>query len=359
MGSPALCTVVEVAVDTAGGIPHLLVSIGDSDNTPRNRQFDYARGSGTHTLEFDYWVQADDRDSNGIELGEGRLRLNGGAIEHAVTGRAASLSYRVLGSIKTFGDHKVDGSLENQTIKACGAEVIDRKASLDICWDLGRAVPTDADVVIEASSRYLWEWTLDFDLPVQEPAPRWKIIARGDDYVACGETDTCIKFSDGDIFRGAPLTYDLRIRRGDTVLSRSPRLRTQAPNWDDSPLNAKLSTVLLPDKLESYPDRVATGTFRSDLELTDPEVSGVMVEAVKDLELSDFEVTNGGATAIQVSSGGVYVITIEPTTLGQPVTISLPANRVTGVGEGLTDGENNYTRGNTASNIFTVETKEP
>ena len=351
----------KVTVDTAGGIPHLLVSVGNADNTPKSRQFDYARGSGTDTLEFDYWVQADDRDSNGIELGEGRLRLNGGAIKHASTGQAASLSYQVLGSIKTFGDHKVDGSLENQTIKACDAEVIDLKARLDICWDLGRAVPTDEDVVIEASSRYLWEWTVDFDLPVQEPAPVWKVIGRGDDYVACGEMDTsCIKFSNGDIFRGAPLTYDLRIRRGDTVLSRSPRLRTQAPNKNDSPLNAKLSSVLLPDKLESYPDRVATGTFRSDLELTDPEVSGVMVEAVKDLELSDFEVTNGVATAIQVSSGGVYVITIEPTTLGQPVTISLPAGRVTGVGEDLTeDGENIYTRGNTASNVFTVETKEP
>ncbi|MCY4417312.1 MAG: hypothetical protein OXE87_13540, partial [Chloroflexi bacterium] len=350
-----------VTVDTAGGIPHLLVSVGNADNTPKSRQFDYARGSGTDTLEFDYWVQADDRDSNGIELGEGRLRLNGGAIKHASTGQAASLSYRVLGTIKTFGDHKVDGSLENQTIRACGAMVIDRKARLDICWGLGRAVPTDEDVVIEASSRYLWEWEVDFDLPVQEPDPRWEIIARGDNYVRCGEMDTsCIKFSDDDNFRGAPLTYDLRIRRGDTVLSRSPRLRTQAPNWNDSPLNAELYAVFLPDKLESYPDRVATGTFRSDLELTDPEVSGVMVEAVKDLELSDFEVTNGVATAIQVSSGGVYVITVEPTTLGQPVTISLPANRVTGVGEDLTeDGENIYTRGNTASNIFTVETKEP
>ncbi|MCY4557051.1 MAG: cadherin-like beta sandwich domain-containing protein [Chloroflexi bacterium] len=351
----------KVTVDTTGGIPHLLVSVGNSDNTPRNRQFNYARGSGTRTLEFEYLVQADDRDSNGIELGEGRLRLNGGAIRHASTGQAASLSYQVPGSITTFGAHKVDGSLENQTIRACEAEVIDRKARLDICWDLGRAVPTDADVVIEASSRYLWEWTVDFDLPVQEPAPVWKAIARGDDYVACGEMDTsCIKFSDADIFRGAPLTYDLRIRRGDTVLARSPRLRTQAPNWDDSSLNAELYSVLLPDKLESYPDQVATGPFRTDLELTDPEVSGVMVEAVKDLELSDFEVTNGVATAIQVSSGGVYVITVEPTTLGQSVTISLPANRVTGVGQGLTaDGENNYTRGNTASNTFTVETREP
>ena len=81
-----------------------------------------------------------------------------------------------------------------------------------------------------------------------------------------------------------------------------------------------------------FPDQMATGTFRTDLVLTDPEVSGVMVDAVRDLELSDFEVSNGVATAIQVSSGGVYVITVEPTTLGQPVTVSLPANRVTGVG---------------------------
>ncbi len=349
----------EVVVDTTDGNPGLLIEVGDSDNSVANRELHYVGGSGTSTLEFEYLVQAGDRDSDGIQLREDQLRANGGRIMHASTGHSASFHYRLHEPVVTFLTHKVDGSITTQPIRACGAEVIDRKARLDTCWDLGRAVPTDEDVVIEASSRYLWEWTVDFDLPVQEPDPRWKIIARGDDYVACGETDTCIMFSDGDIFRGAPLTYDLRIRRGDTVLSRSPRLRTQAPNWDDSPLNAKLSSVLLPDQLESYPDRVATGTFRSDLELTDPEVSGVMVEAVRDLELADFEVTNGVATAIQVSSGGVYVITVEPTTLGQPVTISLPADRVTGVGEGLTDGENNYTRGNTASNVFTVETKEP
>ena len=350
----------KVVVDTTGGNPGLLIDVDDSDNSMAIRELHYVGGSGTRTLEFVYLVQAEDRDSDGIQLSEDQLRANGGRILHASTGHSASLHYRLPKPVVTYQTHKVDGSITTQTIRACDAEVIDRKARLDICWDLGRAVPTDADVVIEASSRYLWEWEVDFDLPVQEPDPRWEIIARGDNYVRCGEMDTsCIKFSDDDNFRGAPLTYDLRIRRGDTVLSRSPRLRTQAPNKNDSPLNAKLSSVLLPDQLEPYPDRVATGTFRSDLELTDPEVSGVMVEAVKDLELADFEVTNGVATAIQVSSGGVYVITVEPTTLGQPVTISLPANRVTGVGEGLTDGENNYTRGNTASNVFTVETKEP
>ena len=350
----------KVVVDTTGGNPGLLIDVGDSDNSVANRELHYVGGSGTRTLEFVYLVQAGDRDSDGIQLSEDQLRANGGRIMHASTGHSASLHYRLPKPVVTYQTHKVDGSITTRTIRACDAEVIDLKARLDICWDLGQAVPTDEDVVIEASSMYLWEWTVDFDLPVQEPAPRWKAIARGDNYVKCGEMDTsCIKFSNSDIFRGAPLTYDLRIRRGDTVLSRSPRLRTQAPNKNDSPLNAKLSSVLLPDQLEPYPDRVATGTFRSDLELTDPEVSGVMVEAVKDLELADFEVTNGVATAIQVSSGGVYVITVEPTTLGQPVTISLPANRVTGVGEGLTDGENNYTRGNTASNVFTVETKEP
>ena len=350
----------KVVVDTTGGNPGLLIDVGDSDNSMAIRELHYVGGSGTRTLEFVYLVQAGDRDSDGIQLSEDQLRANGGRIMHASTGHSASLHYRLPKPVVTYQAHKVDGSITTRTIRACDAEVIDRKARVDICWDLGRAVPTDADVVIEASSRYLWEWEVDFDLPVQEPDPRWEIIARGDNYVACPETVTCIKFSDDDNFRGAPLTYDLRIRRGDTVLSRSPRLRTQAPNWNDSPLNAELYAVFLPDKLESYPDRVATGTFRTDLELTDPEVSGVMVEAVKDLELSDFEVTNGVATAIQVSSGGVYVITIEPTTLGQPVTISLPANRVTGVGEDLTeDGENIYTRGNTASNLFTVETKEP
>ena len=350
----------KVVVDTTGGTPHLLIEVGDSDNPAADREFRYVHGSGTRTLEFEYVVQAGDRDSDGIQLHEDQLRLNGGSIRHSATGQSASSHYRLQGSVASYPAHKIDGRLSSRKLTACGAAVLDRKARLDICWNLGRPVPTGTDVVIETTRWFPWTWTDDYNLPVQEPPLNWKTIGRGDDYVACGGMDNCIMYSNSNLFRGAAMAYAMRIRQGDTVLYRSPRLRIQAPNWNDSPLLAELSGVLLPAGLMSYPDQVATGPFRTFLGLTDPEVSGVIVELVRDLELSDLEVTNGDVTAINIFSSGEYVITVVPTRLGEPVTISLPANRVTGVGEGLTaEGENIYTRGNTASNALTVETEVP
>ena len=101
----------EVEVDTSGGTPRLKMRIGDSANGFRNEYLDYAEGSGATVLEFEYVVQASDRDNNGIFVDANAIKLNGGAIRDATTGEDADLRHVKPGQDGGFPDHKVDGSL--------------------------------------------------------------------------------------------------------------------------------------------------------------------------------------------------------------------------------------------------------
>ena len=64
-------------------------------------------GSGSSTLVFEYQVQQGDGDPNGIELPDGRLKLNGGTIQDSQSGRNASRRHTGLG---TQQGHQVDGA---------------------------------------------------------------------------------------------------------------------------------------------------------------------------------------------------------------------------------------------------------
>ena len=63
---------------------------------------------------------------------------------------------------------------------------------------------------------------------------------------------------------------------------------------------------------------------------------------------------------IEPDAAAVYLISVTPIALGQPVTIQLPANKALDVGAAITsDGKNTYTRNNAASNTLTVKTTVP
>ena len=149
------------------------------------------------------------------------------------------------------------------------------------------------------------------------------------------------------------------MRRGSTLLVGSPHLLAHAPNSNDAALNAKLSGCYPMDGEPVYCDR-ATGRFWMDLEFTDPTTMVLTTEIVDGLETSDFEITNGTVAAVEPWTAHHYRVVIDPATLGQPVTIRLPAATALGVGEGITsDGRNNYTRDNAASNTVTIQTRVP
>ena len=349
----------EVLVDVTNGTPSLVVRIGDQDHPAKNAQLVYTGGSGNRTLLFSRTVLLSDRDSNGILVRKNQLRLNSGTIRHSTTGENANLRHQRPGQNGEFQAHKIDGGLTLSLIRLCGARLGQQQNSLDtseldICWDLGNAIPSESDVVIEMRSIGF------FDYPWGE-SEEWYEVARGDSYTQCPTVGTtCIRHTKGQLQPGVANVFQMRIRQADLVLATSPELAAHAPVGDAVALNANLGGVFLPDSFDSYANGVATGPFRMDLEFVNPVSSPLATEAVRGLEVQDLAVGNGTVNGITADSAGLYVITVTPATLGQPVTISLPANKVQGVGEGITSyGRNTFTRNNSESAARVIETAAP
>ena len=85
--------VVFSAAVTVTGTPQLALVIG-TDTTPRAN---YASGSGTQTLQFDYEVAAGDEDTDGITVPANALTLNGGTITASGTAANLGLDLAFLG----------------------------------------------------------------------------------------------------------------------------------------------------------------------------------------------------------------------------------------------------------------------
>ena len=84
---------VAVVVDTSGGTPAIQVNFGHSGNVAVTKEFEYARGSGSSRLEFEYEVQPGDIDGDGLDLVDNGLVLNGATIKDTRSGRDAVLLY--------------------------------------------------------------------------------------------------------------------------------------------------------------------------------------------------------------------------------------------------------------------------
>ena len=95
-----------VVVDTSGGVPVVKVPFTSLPNNRVVKDFEYASGSLSATLMFEYQVQSADRDDDGIDINNNALELNGGTIKDA-WGRNADLGYTGSGELV---NHRVDGS---------------------------------------------------------------------------------------------------------------------------------------------------------------------------------------------------------------------------------------------------------
>ena len=151
-------------------------------------------------------------------------------------------SNAVLGRMHTAtGTIKDDDRLGPGTVELGGARVGSptaqtRDAEVDICWDVGAAMPAGSDIVIEARERYYWS--------AAQPFNAWEEIARGDSFTQCSGSDTGVHYSYGPLHRGLAFEMEFRIRQGGSVLATSPVLKAQAPNSDANALRAFLTIAV-------------------------------------------------------------------------------------------------------------------
>ena len=319
-------------------------------------------GNGLSTPDFTYqWVRL---DSNGVSNPRDIVGANAATYTPVAEDTGKKMKVKVsftddggfaeeLASDAWPRNGAILGLARTGTVKLAGVrlgsmEPNRRDAGVDICWERDSAVPTGSDVAIEARVRPFWDYP--------EPFGEWMEVARGDSFTACGDGNTGVQWTRNRRWRGQAFTVEMRIRRGEEVLAISPQFKAQAPNRDAAVLNATLSAPL---DDEGYGVDVPHGPFVLELSFTDPLMYVLGTEAVTGLEAADFEPTNA-AVAVETWNAQTYKVTVTPTTLGQAVSVHLPANRVLGVGESLTeDGANTYVRSNTASNEVTTDTVGP
>src|SRR5690606_9990518 len=85
---------------TVAGTPQLTLETGSTDRT-----INYAGGSGTTTLTFNYTVQAGDSAADLDYISSGALALNGGSIRDAA-GNDATLTLATPGTTGSLGASK-------------------------------------------------------------------------------------------------------------------------------------------------------------------------------------------------------------------------------------------------------------
>jgi hypothetical protein len=123
-----------VAVDTTGGTPRLVLTIGSA-----TRYATYQSGSGTSTLVFRYTVQAGDEDSDGIAVAS-PIDLNGGTIKD-VPGNDAVLTFTPPDTSSVLVDG-VAPTITSVTGPAAGTYIVGQHLDFTVVFSEAVAVDT-------------------------------------------------------------------------------------------------------------------------------------------------------------------------------------------------------------------------
>ena len=170
-----------VAVDTAGGVPRLLLETGTTD-----RHAAYAGGTGTATLRFDYTVQAGDAAADLEYVGTGSLAGNGGSIRASADSLDAVLTLPALGDAGSLAESSavVVDTAKSRTFAIAAVAAADEGDPVAFTVTLARAgQPLAASVGYTVASAVDDTATADADYT---PAPAT---------LAFGATDTTRTFT--------------------------------------------------------------------------------------------------------------------------------------------------------------------
>ena len=152
VGEPIQMTILFDEAVSLTGAPVLQIQMGNSGETPMTKEAASRGGVATTAVVFEYTVQSQDSDDDGIEIAANGLQLNGGTIQD-LSGNAADLRHDQLG---VQSDHKVDGSLTPPPLvreaEVTAAQPKELVVSFDKTLDTG-SVPTGAlfDVKIDGN----------------------------------------------------------------------------------------------------------------------------------------------------------------------------------------------------------------
>ncbi len=138
-----------VTVDETGGTPRVTIELqSEGVGAPVEHYFDYASGSGTATLVFEYVVQAGDSDDNGITIPAKALKLNGGTIRSA-NGTDLHLEGGVPDGGTDYSGHKVDGgTVVAVTVSFDAATYTASEEGADATVTVNLSADPERDVVI-------------------------------------------------------------------------------------------------------------------------------------------------------------------------------------------------------------------
>ncbi|MBB1270818.1 S-layer family protein, partial [Shewanella sp. SR44-3] len=122
---------------TVTGTPQLTLETGTTDRT-----IDYASGSGSSTLTFNYTIQSGDTSSDLDYVATNSLALNSGTIRDAATNNAA-LTLASPGSANSLGNNKalvVDGAVPSVTSTAPAGGSVSTDTSVDFTVNFSESV---------------------------------------------------------------------------------------------------------------------------------------------------------------------------------------------------------------------------
>ena len=116
IGDPIEVTATFSAAVTVTGTPQLALDIGGE-----TREADYASGTGSTDLVFNYTVAEGDEDTNGIAITANSLTLNSGTIKAGTTDAALPHD-----AVAADADHKVDGVRPTLVSAVIAADALDK-----------------------------------------------------------------------------------------------------------------------------------------------------------------------------------------------------------------------------------------
>ncbi len=138
-----------MTVDATGGTPSVKMELqSTSDGAAGIRELDYASGSGTTKLVFEYTLQAGDSDDNGITIPAKALKLNGGTIRDA-DGTDLHLADGVPSAASDFSGHKAgSGTVVAVTVSFDAATYTASEEGADATVTVNLSADPEREVVI-------------------------------------------------------------------------------------------------------------------------------------------------------------------------------------------------------------------